>query len=165
MSADLLLAIDAGTSNTRATLFDAAGLRLAQASRPFAVAYQGTAAEADPTGLWFTVSETVRDLGADRRRIAAIGVTAAIGSVLTDADGLPLSPVFTWQDRRATEQAAFIESRIDVATVYGISGRRIAPELTGPLLLWLRDHRSDTFAKARRVLTMKDWLLFCLCGE
>jgi xylulokinase len=165
MRGDLILAIDAGTSSTRATLFNAAGLRVAHASRPFSVALQASFAEADPDSLWAAVAGTIHDLGADRERIAAIGVTAAIAMVLTDAHGLPLAPICTWQDRRATREAALIESRLGAATVYGISGRRIAPELTGPLLLWFRDHRAGIFAKARLALTMKDWLLMRLCGE
>ncbi|MFH0300418.1 FGGY family carbohydrate kinase [Bradyrhizobium sp. 31Argb] len=165
MRGDLILAIDAGTSSTRATLFDATGVRLAHASRPFSVALQASFAEADPTSLWAAVVETVRDLRVDGARIAAIGVTAAIGMVLTDAHGLPLAHICTWQDRRATREAALIENRLGAATVYGISGRRIAPELTGPLLLWFRDHRANVFAKARLMLTMKDWLLMRLCGE
>ncbi|PSC04896.1 hypothetical protein SLNSH_10580 [Alsobacter soli] len=165
MPGDLILAIDAGTSSTRATLFDAAGQPLGQASRPFTVAYQSAFAEADPASLWTAVADAVRDLQPDPSRIAAIGVTAAIGMLLTDASGEPLSPICTWQDRRATEQAAAIESRCGAAAVYSVAGRRIDPELTGPRLLWFRERQPDVFSKAHLVLTAKDWLVQRLCGQ
>ena len=60
-------------------------------------------------------------------QIVAIGVTAAIGTVLVDASGRPLGPICTWQDQRATREATLIESRLGADSVYGISGRRIAP--------------------------------------
>ncbi|WP_137389529.1 xylulokinase [Rhodoligotrophos defluvii] len=165
MGRELILAIDAGTSRIRAALFNAKGQCLAQASRPFAVTYQPPLAEADPASLWTAAIEATRALEANPERIAAVAVTAALGMMLVDVEGAPLAPISTWQDQRAAREAAFIESRFGGDAIYEVTGRRIDPELTAPRLMWFREHRPEVFARAHKVLSVKDWLVMRLCGK
>src|ERR1700704_1116339 len=78
--ADYLLAIDQGTTSTRAIVFDAALQPVASAQQEFTQIYPGPGqVEHDPEEIWATTVATARaamaKAGADARAIAAIGIT------------------------------------------------------------------------------------------
>ena len=161
---DLILAVDCGSSTVRAVLFDAQGSSLAQASRPIAVTARGLRSEIDPSEMWRATTAAIAAIATDARRIAVVGVTAALGLVLADAAGEPLTPVMTWQDRRAVQDAAAMARRCDAARIYAVAGRRVDPELTAPRLAWFARKAPDLLGCAAHALSPKDWLVQRLCG-
>ena len=75
MSADCILAIDQGTTNTKAMLVDATGAIVAQASRPVAVSYPQPAwVEQDPRVLWSSVQQAMDEclVAVSAGRLAAV---------------------------------------------------------------------------------------------
>ncbi|MGQ9368328.1 xylulokinase [Azospirillum sp. ST 5-10] len=166
---DLLLAIDAGSSSVRAGLFDADGRCRRQASRPVASTVQGALCECDPEALLRSTLAVLGDvLAADpaaAARVAAVGVTAALGTVLCDGEGRALAPIVTWQDRRAVAEAEDLRARLGADAIHAATGRRSDPELTVPKLLWFARHQPQPLARAAHALSVKDWLVFHLTGE
>jgi xylulokinase len=165
MTVPCLLAIDAGTGSVRAVLFDAAGHALAQASRAVDVKNGDIRSEIDPHQLWASLISALREVTAGGRSIAAIGITAALGTILTTRNGDPLTPILTWQDRRAVIEAETIRTRIGAETLISITGRRADAELTAARLLWFATHAPQILDRAECVLTLKDWLVLKLTGE
>src|ERR1700676_907563 len=102
--ADYLLAIDQGTTSTRAILFDALGAVRHTARAPLRQIHpQPGWVEHDPEEIWQAVVATCREaIAAANGPIAAIGITnQRETTVLWDrAEGRPLHNAIVWQDRR-----------------------------------------------------------------
>lgn len=163
------MAIDAGTSSIRAGLFDETGRCLRQASRlvaaPPTPVCSRFCSEVDPNELWSTACLAIRDLEVAPGTVAGVGVTAALGMVLAASDGSAQSPILTWQDRRAYHEALRIEQDVGAERVYAIAGRRIDPELTAARLMWFASNGPAVLMAADHCLSVKDWLVYKLCGE
>ncbi|WP_040847829.1 FGGY family carbohydrate kinase, partial [Nitrospirillum viridazoti] len=107
MTADLILAIDQGTTSTRAILFDATGRPLATAQRELPQHYPADGqVEHDPEDIWRDTVAVCRGVvdkaGVDAARVAAIGITnQRETTVVWDRrTGEALHPAIVWQDRR-----------------------------------------------------------------
>lgn len=157
------LAIDQGTSSTKAVVLDDAGAVLALAERPVTVdARAGGAVETDPDALWGSVVDAGRSALADASSPAldAVSLSNQGETVLAwDRDsGRPLTPAIVWQDRRAL---AVCDARRDhSAELRRITGLELDPYFVAPKLRWLRDHCGGEGV----VGTTDTWLLQRLCG-
>ena len=105
---DLHLAIDQGGHASRALVFDGAGTLVAQAMRPVAVTHpQPEWVEQDPeevvSSVLDAVGEVLEQLGARAASVVNAGLATQRSSIVCwdRRDGAPLSPVISWQDRRA----------------------------------------------------------------
>lgn len=164
--ADAILVVDIGSSSLRASLFNASGACLRQVTRTVAARSYDLICEVDSNELWAAMLDAIAALEAAPTQVGGIGVTTALGTLLADADGTPLSDIVSWQDRRARAEAAETIRRVGGADrLYAITGRRIAPELLAPILLWFRAHRPERFRAATVAPSVKDWLVQRLCGE
>jgi len=113
---DILLAIDQGTSSTRAIGFSAAGDVLAVEQQSFEQIYPGPGwVEHDAEVIWATVMSTGRRvlqrLSETKQMAAAIGITnQRETTVLWDRrSGVPLHNAIVWQDRRTAERCRQLE--------------------------------------------------------
>lgn len=161
---ETVVVVDVGSSSLRAGLFDTAGACLRRVARAVPLRAHGDVSEVAAAELWAVTCDAIASLDAAQFRVAAVGVTAALGILLTREDGAPVSDIVTWQDRRAQDEAAETVRRVGEERLQIIAGRRIAPELLAPILLWFRAHRPDQFRAAALAPSMKDWLVHCLCG-
>lgn len=111
---DAFLGIDCGTGKVAVAVVDRAGNQLHTGSRPHAADLQTATGrhEQDADTIIATAETLVRDIPADlRARIASIGFTGQMhGVVLHDGATKPLSPLVTWQDKRAAEDPSFLPS-------------------------------------------------------
>ena len=105
-----VLAIDQGTTSTRAILFDAEMRATAQAQEEFTQHFpQSGWVEHDPADLWATTLATCRaaiaQAGIGAQDIAAIGITNQRETVIVwdKATGVPLHNAIVWQDRRTAD--------------------------------------------------------------
>ena len=101
-----ILAIDQGTTNTKALLVNAAGAVTARASRPLPVSYpQPGWVEQDALDLWRSVQESIDECLAaqPRARLAALAISNQRESVVAweRATGEPVGPCVVWQCRRS----------------------------------------------------------------
>src|SRR2546427_4102936 len=102
--ADLVLALDQGTSSSRAILFDHAGNAIASAQRPFEQIYpQPGWVEHDPEEIWqtqlATAKEVLRQAKTTADDVAAIGITnQRETTVIWDRSGHPIAQSIVWQD-------------------------------------------------------------------
>ena len=114
---DYLLAIDQGTTSTRAILFDTALVPVAGAQQEFAQIYPAPGlVEHDPEAIWSTTLATVRaamaKAGAGARDIAALGITnqRETAIVWDRATGRPIHNAIVWQDRRTADACAALRT-------------------------------------------------------
>ena len=158
-----ILAIDQGTSGTKAIVVDPAGAVLAIAEEPVRPAYlPGGGVEQNPEELLASV------LTAGRRAIAAAGRPVGAVALANQGEtvlawdretGHPLSQALVWQDRRAETVTAELVSAAD--WVAQRTGLVLDPYFSAPKMAWLRRH-----ATTEGVVTTTDsWLIHHLCGE
>jgi glycerol kinase len=111
MPSPIILAIDQGTTSSRAILYDAETFAiLASAQQEIEQHYPRDGwVEHEPEDLWYSVARTVRETvarsGRDPKAIAAIGITNQRETVVVwdRSTGRPLSRAIVWQDRRTTD--------------------------------------------------------------
>ena len=168
-----VLAIDQGTTSTRAAIFNELGQCIASAAREFRQNYpQPGWVEHDPLEIWQTVAEVVPQALAQARiaatELAAIGLTNQRETiVLWDrANGKPVALAIVWQDRRT---AAFCrEHKSDEPWLFERTGLVLDPYFSATKIRWLL--QSDPILKARAeagqlaVGTIDSWLLWNLTG-
>lgn len=175
MSATHLLAIDQGTTSTRAIVFEATGRPVATHQLEFRQHFPADGwVEHDALEIWQTVEivcrEAMSKAGLKATDIAVIGITnQRETTVLWDrATGTPLHHAIVWQDRRT---AAFCE-KLKVTghepLVQEKTGLLLDPYFSGTKLAWLLDHVPDARERAGKgelaFGTIDCWLLWKLTG-
>lgn len=157
-----VLAVDQGTSGTKAVVVDADGTVLALAEVPVTPTYLGDGrVEQDPLQLLDSVLEAGRRAVAEAGvRIDAVGLANQGETVLAwdDADGTPLSTALVWQDRRAAELCATMAA--DGEWIADRTGLELDPYFSAPKMAWLR--RSGVTGGV--VTTTDTWLIHRLTG-
>jgi glycerol kinase len=153
---DFLLAIDQGTTSTRAIVFDA-GLRpLANAQQEFAQIYPAPGwVEHDPEAIWSTTLETVRaamdQAGAEAKDVAALGIANQRETTIVwdRATGRAISNAIVWQDRRTTEAAGTLRQAGHEPMIAARTGLVLDPYFSATKIAWLLDHVEGARAAAR----------------
>ena len=151
--ADHLVAIDQGTTSTRAIVFDA-GLRpVASAAREFRQIFPKPGwVEHSPEDLWATtvatVSEAMARAGLEASQVAGIGIAnQRETTVVWDRrTGKPIANAIVWQDRRTAALCA--EMRAEEPEIARRTGLVLDPYFSATKLGWLLDHVEGARAKA-----------------
>lgn len=142
-----ILAIDQGTTSSRAIVFDA-GLKVrAVAQEEFPQHYPAPGwVEHDPTDLWSTVAGTARAAieraGLAPADIAAIGITNQRETTLIwdRKTGTPIHNAIVWQDRRTADPCAALRDAGHEPMITARTGLLLDPYFSGTKVKWLLDH-------------------------
>ena len=108
-----ILAIDQGTTSSRAILFDGSGKTIRTGQKEFTQHLpQSGWVEHDPEEIWDTVLATCKQALSGGEDVAAIGITNQRETVVVwDADsGRPVSNAIVWQDRRTSDYCAELKA-------------------------------------------------------
>jgi glycerol kinase len=168
-----LLAIDQGTTSTRAILFDARLRSLSTHAAELRQVYPANGwVEHDPEEIWQAVLACCRVAakGVSPREIAAIGLTnQRETTVLWErATGKALGNAIVWQDRRTADVCMALKDRGLEPRIIERTGLVIDPYFSATKLQWLLDHIPG--ARVRAALgelafgTIDSWLIFRLTG-
>jgi glycerol kinase len=152
-----LLAIDQGTTSSRAIVFDAALRVVATAQEEFAQHYPAPGwVEHDPADLWATVAGTARAAieraGATPADIAAVGITNQRETTLIwdRATGEPVHRAIVWQDRRTADTCARLRTEGLEPRVAAATGLLLDPYFSGTKAAWVLDHVPGARERAER---------------
>ena len=166
-SAPLLLALDQGTTSTRAILFDAAGAPLRTAQRELRQIYPADGrVEHDPEEIWRASVAVLREAAGDDLP-AAIGIANQRETALLwdRASGACLHNAIVWQDRRTAPECDRLRADGLEPLVAERSGLLIDPYFSATKLAWLLDELPG--ARGRRDLafgTVDSFLAWRLTG-
>ena len=152
-----VLALDVGSSSTRAGAYDERGR---QAAEPARRSYTSSEGQLDADELLRAAEAVLAEAGdAD-----ALGISCFWHSLLLlDEHERPLTPVLLWQDRRAMPQAEALAERLDAREVHARTGCTFHPSFWPAKLEWLR--AEGVLASARRAVSFADYLFLRLTGE
>ena len=144
---DYLLAIDQGTTSTRAMLFDAALTPVAIAQQEFAQFFPAPGeVEHDPEEIWSTTVATVRDAlakaGASARDVAALGITNQRETTIVwdRATGQPIHNAIVWQDRRTADACEALHQLGHEPEIAAKTGLLLDPYFSATKIAWLLDN-------------------------
>lgn len=152
-----ILAIDQGTTSSRAIVFDHAGQVVASAQQDFPQHYpQDGWVEHNPEEIWTTVLATAREAAAAATRngetIAAIGITnqRETAIVWDRATGKPIHNAIVWQDRRTADICARLKADDAEAHIAARTGLLLDPYFSATKIAWILDHVDGARARAER---------------
>ena len=169
-----LLALDQGTTSSRAIVFDETGTAVASSQQEFAQHYpQPGWVEHDPLEIWYTqlkcaqhALELAKLKSAD---IAAIGITnQRETTVLWDrATGQPVAHAIVWQDRRTASRCDALRGQPGVAEmIRQRTGLEVDAYFSATKLEWLLDHIPNARVRAEKgelaFGTVDSWLTWRL---
>lgn len=142
-----LLALDQGTSSSRAIVFDSAGRVVSASQREFRQIYPRPGwVEHDPREIWSSQLDTAREAiagaGIDARRIAALGIANQRETTLVwnRRTGEPVYNAIVWQDRRTEPLCTTLKSQRLEAAVRARTGLLIDPYFSAGKIRWILDH-------------------------
>ena len=171
-----LLALDQGTTSSRAIVFDDALRVLASAQHEFRQIYpQPGWVEHDPIELLTSQRNVIREAlaraGAPASaKLAAVGITNQRETTLLwdRSTGEPLYNAIVWQDRRTSTQCAQLKAAGLESSFREKTGLVLDPYFSGTKLSWLLDHIPDARARAEKGAlafgTVDTWLAWHLSG-
>lgn len=172
-----VLAIDQGTSSTKAIIFNAQGDALFKASEPLITHYlDGNRVEQEPEAIYQNVLVAVeqclrgfKETGGNTSRIKACGISNQRETfVLWDKQGQPLYNAVVWQCKRSVEVCERLKTSGLENTLSEKTGLIIDPYFSGTKVMWLYENES----KVRQAInsgqaffgTVDTWLLYKMTG-
>ena len=160
-----VLGVDIGTTSAKAVAFDAGGEALGEAEAGYELLEPepGQAVQ-DPEAVLAAVREAVRGAAASAGEVAGVAFSSAMHGLLAlDGGDRPLTPLVTWADGRAAEQAAWL--RAAHPGLHGQTGTPLHPMSPLAKLRWFAERERETFAAAHRWVGMKELLVARWGGE
>ncbi|MEX1118654.1 MAG: glycerol kinase GlpK [Terrimicrobiaceae bacterium] len=161
-----LLAIDQGTTSSRAILFDEVCRPLKAAQREIHQSFPKPGfVEHDAMEIWESVLSTTREVleGCDQKTITSLGITNQRETiVLWDRKtGEPLAPAIVWQDRRTTLEMGLLEENAEL--IRKKTGLLPDPYFSGSKLKWLLRETPGALSRAKAgelaAGTIDSWLI------
>ena len=170
-----VIALDQGTSSSRAIVFDHEGNALSVSQKEFTQHFpQPGWVEHDPMEIWATESgvmmEAVAALGAEPDEIAAIGITnQRETTVVWDAaTGKPVCNAIVWQDRRTSEYCDSLKAAGWTDRIREKTGLLVDAYFSGTKIRWILENVPGAREKAERgelrFGTVDCWLVWNLTG-
>ena len=152
-----LLAIDQGTTSSRAIVFSAQGLPVTSAQQEFKQYFPKDGwVEHDGEEIWLTTlkvcREALQNSGLQASEIAAIGITNQRETTLVwdAATGTPIHPAIVWQDRRTADYCAGLKEKGHEAAVAAKTGLLIDPYFSATKIRWILDTVPGARERAER---------------
>ncbi|NLZ19266.1 MAG: glycerol kinase GlpK [Bacteroidales bacterium] len=168
-----ILALDQGTSSSRAIVFDHEGNILSTAQQEFTQHFpQPGWVEHDPMEIWSSeaavIAKAISQIGINGQDIAAIGITnQRETTIVWDAEtGAPVCNAIVWQDRRTSAFCDELKARGLVDTIREKTGLIIDAYFSGTKIKWILDNvpgaRERAEAGKLRFGTVDSWLVWQL---
>ena len=169
-SNQVILAVDQGTTNSKAALVTADGQVVSVGTAPVGVTSpQPGWVEQDALRIWASVQEAVASClrSADPDQVVGIALSTQRESVVgwRASTGQPLGPVIGWQDRRTAAWCAEVIDDPARSVVHRRTGLRVDAMFSAPKFRWLLDHLpAGVPVDDVRIGTVDSWLIWQLTG-
>jgi glycerol kinase len=174
-NSQLLLALDQGTTSSRAIVFDTTGKPLSIARKELSQSYPHPGwVEQDPMEIWSSQNavaiEALSRVNLKPKQIAAIGITNQRETIVVwdRKTGRPIHPAIVWQDRRTADHCADMKRVFGETALHQKTGLRFDPYFSASKLTWILDHVPDARRRAEAgelaCGTADSWLVYQLSG-
>ncbi len=164
-----LIGIDIGTSSCKTVLFDKSGNIICQASDKYPLYRNGIQVEQAPDDYYAALKNCIFQMNKEcpekMADVAGIGLTGQVPTdIFLDENGVPLCNAISWQDTRATKEAARIESHFGKARMKELVGSDvpISASWSASRYLWFSEHMPSEKQRCHKILMPKDYIGFKL---
>ena len=170
-----ILALDQGTSSSRAIVFDRKGTPVAVSQKEFTQYFpQPGWVEHNPMEIWSSqaavIAEAISSIGINGKNLAAIGITnQRETTIVWDAKtGAPVYNAIVWQDRRTSEYCDSLKDQGLTDFIRSKTGLIIDAYFSATKIRWILENvpgaRSRAEAGELRFGTVDSWLVWMLTG-
>jgi sugar (pentulose or hexulose) kinase len=167
-----ILALDAGTTSLKVSLFNFSGVMVGGCVQEYRLDNPSPEiVELEPEVYWSAAQDAIVHILSETSilpaDIAAVGVTSQGETLIVlDKQGRPLRKAIVWLDNRAEAEAKLIREKFGRDLVYQVTGQQdILPSWPAAKILWLRTHEPEVFQAAYKFLMLEDYLIYRLTGK
>jgi glycerol kinase len=175
MEQSFIMALDQGTTSTRAILFNHEGIPVYKAQQEFPQHFPHPGwVEHDSNEIWRSVLNVIRevlhDSGLRAENIAAIGITNQRETTVIweKATGNAIYPAIVWQSRQSSEICEALKAEGHEAMIREKTGLVVDAYFSGTKIKWILDHVEGSRARAEKgellFGTIDSWLIWKLSG-
>ena len=158
--------LDIGTTGCKLTVFDETGQQLGKAYRDYPVRRQVSGHEIDLSTMMESVYAVIRELAEKYPDIAGIGVTSFGETfVMTDEAGKPLHTAMLYTDPRGAEECAELIEKLGEGRIAAITGLRPHQMYSISKIMWLKNHKPELYAAAKRIHLIEDFVVWHLTHQ
>lgn len=164
---DCILAIDMGTTNCKAVVFDVLGNVISSQNKTYnTISEEGGKSEQNPTEVFEAVMQLIEESTEKSNNIVAVSFSAAMHSLVAiDKEGKPLSNAILWSDIRAAKQAEQLKSTDVGKTIYAKTGTPIHPMSPLCKIIWLKETMPEVFEQAYKFISLKEFVFGQFFGK
>jgi len=163
--------IDIGTSSVRAVAVDMAGRTLAAGQCEYDIIKPKlNQAEQNMEMMWDATVQAVRQMlegnGGLKESIKGIGYSGQMhGLVMLDKSGKPIRNAIIWADQRTAEEIARIYETVPKEEFGAVYCNRLSTGFALTSLMWVREHEPENYEKIDKIMCLKDYIRYRMCGE
>jgi gluconokinase len=171
LATDVVLGVDIGTTSTKAVAFTADGVARGDGQHGYRLESPRPGyAEHDPAAVRTAVLAAIRDAvaetGREGHRVVALSFSSAMHSLLgLDPAGVPMTPVLTWADARASEQAERLRAGPQGLALHQRTGTPVHPMAPVVKLRWFAERQPELAGRVAHWVGIKEYVLAPLVGE
>ena len=152
--------LDIGTTGCKLTVFDERGSCLGKAYRDYPVRRHVSGHEIDISAMLESVYEVMEEAAERYPDIAGIGITSFGETfVMTNGAGEPLHNAMLYTDPRGAEECAELGKKLGAEHIARITGLAPHEMYSIPKMMWLKRHRPEVYAAAKRIHLIEDYVV------
>ena len=158
--------LDIGTTGCKLTVFEKDGSCIGKAYRDYPVRRQVSGHEIDISSMMESVYAVIKEMAGQYPDIAGIGVTSFGETfVMTDEEGNPLHTAMLYTDPRGAEECAELIEKLGAKRIARITGLAPHEMYSISKIMWIRNHRPDVYAAAKRIHLIEDYVVWHLTHQ
>ena len=155
--------LDIGTTGCKLTVFDENGCYLGKTYRDYPIRRAVSGHEIDISAMMESVYAVIGEMAAKYPDIAGIGVTSFGETfVMTDENGEPLHNPMLYTDPRGAEECAELSEMLGADHIAQITGLAPHEMYSIPKMMWIKKHRPEIYAAAKRIHLSGDFVVWHL---
>lgn len=164
----MFIGVDLGTSAVKLLLMAADGKILKTVSKEYPLSFPKPGwSEQDPANWYTQTIAGIKDLlvGLNPDDVKGIGVGGQMhGLVTLDENDEVIRPAILWNDGRTVEETEYLNEVIGKKTLSDNTGNIAFAGFTAPKILWMKKNEPELFAKIKKIMLPKDYLVYKLSG-
>lgn len=164
----LFIGIDLGTSAVKLLLMDENGKIHKIVSKEYPISFPNTSWSEQNPNDWYEQSLKGMEellLDCNKSEVAGISFGGQMhGLVVLDKNDQVIRPAILWNDGRSVKETNYLNEVIGKEKLSEYTANIAFAGFTAPKILWMKENEPENFAKIKKIMLPKDYLLYCFSG-
>lgn len=162
------IGIDLGTSSVKLILTDEEGKIIREADSIYPLEFPKTGwSQQNPQDWLNGVEDGLQRLldGVESKNVAGIGIGGQMhGLVVLDENDTVIRPAILWNDARTAEETEWLNKAVGKERLTELTGNIAFAGFTAPKILWMKKNEPELFARIKKIMLPKDYLVYRFTG-